>query len=459
MRKLLTLVFVLTTAANLFAADKSSRPNILFILADDTGIDDYGCYGSDRFKKLTPNIDALAKSGIKFQRCYASPLCGPSRATIMTARYVFRNGAINNQLTHTTSFKNEPSLAKTLKQAGYATGMAGKWRQMGDSPGDWGFEEFITDNTAGGWFWQNSYNKNGEHVTTEKEVYCPDVCLDFTVDFFKRHKDGPFYFYFPTHLVHGPILRTPDTKDGTKGQEALYDDNIAYMDKQVGQLLAALDKLGLREKTLVIFSGDNGTAKRSNTIGGREVHGAKASLWEGGSRVPLIANWPGVTPQGKVLNDLVDFTDFFPTFAEIAVAKMPKDAKIDGHSFAPQLRGKKGSPRDWIFVQLNAKWYVRNDGWKLNQAGELYDMSDAPFVEKLVSPDQENSAAKKARKALQAALDELKPGAGKTPAAAETPNRKTRRQFKRQQRTTTGGPAQSQDVLPARVGLRIEEPT
>src|SRR5262245_15741881 len=104
MKNLLTLAFALVLGMNLSAADKQSRPNILFILADDTGIDDYGCYGSDRFKKATPNIDALAKSGIKFQRCYAEPLCGPSRATIMTGRYVHRNGAISNPITHETSF-------------------------------------------------------------------------------------------------------------------------------------------------------------------------------------------------------------------------------------------------------------------------------------------------------------------------------------------------------------------
>ena len=192
MKKLLTLALIFASLLNLLAADK--RPNILFILADDTGIDDYSCYGSDRFKSRTPNIDALAKSGLRFERCYASPLCGPSRSTLTTGRYVFRTGAINNPITHATSFKDEPSVARTLKQAGYATGMAGKWRQMGDSPGDWGYDEFITDNTAAGWYWKNNYNKNGQQVDAGKEVYCPDVCMEFTKDFFKRHKDEPYYF-------------------------------------------------------------------------------------------------------------------------------------------------------------------------------------------------------------------------------------------------------------------------
>jgi len=313
MKKLTTiLIFVLAVTFNLLAAEKPARPNILFILADDTGIDDYSCYGSDRFKGKTPNIDALAKSGVRFERCYSEPLCGPSRCQIMTGRYVFRSGGVSNQSAHTPSIKNEPSLAKTLKAAGYATGMAGKWRQMGESPGDWGFDEFITDNMAGGWYWKTSYNKNGQRVQTTNEVYCPDVCLEFTKDFLRRHKSEPFYFYFPTHLVHGPILRTPDTKGGTSDPEALYNDNIAYMDKQVGQLVAELEKLGLREKTLIIFSGDNGTAKQSGTIGGRQIHGQKGTLMEGGARVPLIANWRGVTRADTVLKDFVDFSDFFP---------------------------------------------------------------------------------------------------------------------------------------------------
>lgn len=426
------LTFVAAVALNLPAADKPSRPNILFILADDTGIEDYGCYGSDRFKGRTPNIDALAKSGLRFERCYAMPLCGPSRCAIITGRYGFRTGGVGNQSAHTASYKVEPSVAKTLKQAGYATGMAGKWRQMSDLPGDWGFDEFITDNTAGGWYWQKSYNKNGKQVDAGKEVYCPDVCMEFTKDFLKRHKDEPFYFYFPTHLVHGPILRTPDTKAGTEGQVALYDDNMIYMDKQVGELVAELEKLGLREKTLIVFSGDNGTAKESGKIGGRQINGQKGGVLEGGSRVPLIANWKGVTPEGKVLKDLTDFSDFFPTFAEVAGAKMPEGVKIDGRSFAPQLHGKKGDPREWIFVQLNAKWYARNDGWKLNQAGELYDMSDAPFVEKLVSADGQSDAAKAARKKLQATLDELNPAGGKTASPEDEQKAKAAKKAKRQ---------------------------
>ncbi len=387
----------------------ASRPNIVFILADDYGIDGVGCYGSDRFKGKTPNIDKLAETGTRFTHCYASPLCGPSRTTLITGQYVFRTGAVTNQATTTVSFKNQPSHARTLKDAGYVTGMAGKWRQMHDAPSDWGFDDYITDPTANGYYWVNSYTKNGEKVETKEKVYYPDVCLDFTKEFLQKNKAKPFYFYFSSHLVHGPIEKTPDSKPDTKNH---YVDDVVYLDKQVGQLVAELERLGIRENTLIVFSGDNGTARFGSDysiINGRKINGMKGTVLEGGSRVPLIANWKGTVPAGKVNDDLIDFTDFYATYADVAGAKMPKET-LDSRSFAPQLKGEKGTPRDWVFVQLGKKWYVRDRSFKLTESGSLYDMSDAPFVEKAIPNDAVSDAAKAARTRLQAALDTLNPG-------------------------------------------------
>jgi arylsulfatase A len=402
----------------------ADRPNILFIFADDCGIDAFGCYGSDRAKSLTPNIDALAKSGTRFERCYSTPLCGPSRCVLMTGRYGFRTGGLTNQTAGNASFRDEPSVARILSEAGYATGMAGKWRQMSDSPGDWGFDEYITDPTAAGWYWKQSYTKNGQQFNSEKEIYYPDAASDFAVDFMRRHRDKPFYFYLAEHLVHGPILRTPDSKPDAPAHQH-YDDNIAYLDKTVGKLVAELDKLGLREKTLVLFTTDNGTAPpayqpqhdpqlTTGKIGGRRVNGRKGQLLEGGSRVPLIASWKGTLPPGGVRRDLIDFSDLLPTFAELAAATLPDGIKFDGQSFAPQLHGGKGNPREWIFVQLGAGWYARNDGWKLNEQGELFSMKDAPFVEAPLPADTTDPQAVAAKKRLQVVLDELNPGGGQT---------------------------------------------
>ena len=208
----------------------AGKPNIVFILADDYGIDGVGCYGSERFKGKTPNIDALAQTGTRFTHCYANPLCGPSRCTLMTGRYAFRTGATTNQNAGQPSPANEVGIAKVLKQAGYATAQAGKWRQMGAMPTDWGFDESVSDWTAGGWYWQDRYFKNGATEKAEKGAYQPDVMHQFALDFIRRKKDGPFFLYYPSHLVHRPIVRTPDSKPGGN----LYEENVAYLDKQVG---------------------------------------------------------------------------------------------------------------------------------------------------------------------------------------------------------------------------------
>ena len=392
------------------ASAPAARPNILFILADDYGLDGVGCYGSDRFK--TPNLDTLAQTGLRFETCYSTPLCGPTRCLFITGRYGFRTGGLSNGSAGRPAAADEPSVAKTLKAAGYATAQVGKWRQMGGTPADWGFDEYLTDPTASGWFWAKGYTRNGQAVQVEKEVYYPDVMFEFAADFMKRHREGPFFLYFAEHLVHGPILKTPDSKDGGN----FYADNVAYLDKQVGRLVAELDRLGLRQKTLVLFSADNGTAGRSATIGGRAINGAKGSMLEGGARVALIANWKGTAPEGKVVKDLVDFSDLHATFADLAGAALPEGVTLDGRSFAPQLKGQAGRPRDWIFVQLGAKWYVREPLWKLNESGELFDMKDAPFVEKPAPADAPDAEAAAARKRLQAVLDGLNPAAGKTDA-------------------------------------------
>lgn len=415
------LLAALSAAGTLLAADK---PNIVLILADDLGLDGIGCYGSD--KRKTPAIDKLAASGMRFENCYAAPLCGPSRCLLMTGRHAFRTGGLTNHSWRANGpgakSKDEQPVAKLLKQAGYATCMTGKWRQVGETPRDWGFDEYLTDRAAAGWFWQDKLLQNGEQITTPAGTYAPDKFHDFAINFLRRHKDQPFFVYYSMHHVHGPIQRTPDTAAGTTGQEALYQDNIRYMDKQVGAVVAELEKLGLREKTLVIFTGDNGTALNfPSTIRGRMILGKKGTMLEGGSRVPFIASWPGTTPAGKVSKDLISFADPHATFVELAGAKLPEGIKFDGQSFAPQLRGEPGQPREWAFVQLGNKWFVRNAGFKLNEKTELFDLGDAPFAEKPVAPEADTEASKAARQRLTAVLAELNPAVGKTDAGGANP--------------------------------------
>jgi arylsulfatase A-like enzyme len=411
----------LAAVAVMFAAGPAAaaeKPNIVFFLADDVGLDGIGCCGSDRFKGHTPNIDALAREGTRFETCYSCPLCGPSRCVLMTGRYPFRTGGLTNASWRPggpgATAAHEHPIARLLKEHGYATCQAGKWRQIGETPKDWGFDEYLTDPDAGGWYWRRTVIRNGQTVPIEKGEYCPDVVHEFAVDFIRRHQDKPFFLYYPTHLVHVPTEHTPDTKPGTTDEQALYADNVAYMDKQVGQLVKELERLKLREKTLIVFSGDNGTlGKYACPVDGRPINGHKGQMLEGGSRVPLIASWKGVTPAARVVKDLTDFSDIYATFAEVAGAEMPKNLPFDGHSFAPQLHGHPGKPREWVFVQLGEKWYARSKDFKLTQGGELFDMRDAPFVEKPVAADNNDPGARAARQHLQKVLDTLDPAAGK----------------------------------------------
>jgi arylsulfatase A len=207
-------------------------------------------------------------------------------------------------------------------------------------------------------------------------------------------------------------MRTPDSAPTGADHFA---DNIAYLDKLVGKLVTELDRLKLREETVLVFTGDNGCTERASgggrsggSIRGRVIEGDKGTLLEGGSRVPLIVSWPGTAPAGRVLNDLVDFSDFFPTFAELAGTPLPAGVTIDGHSFARQLRGEPGQPRDSVFIQLAEGRYARDLLWKLDNAGTLFDVRNAPFQQVPVPADSADPAARAARIKLQAVLDKLR---------------------------------------------------
>ena len=396
------------------AAAFPRKPNIIFILGDDVGIGDIACSGADRYK--TPNIDLLARGGIRFANAYAEPLCGPSRATILTGRYVFRTRATNQDSTGRMKPSEEIMMPGVLKPAGYVTASIGKWGQLPLGPADFGFDDYLKFKGSG-IYWNTqangkTYELNDVTKPLRDKEYMPEVMHQHLVEFMTKHRADPFYIYYSMSHIHAEILPTPDSAPDSKD---LYGDNIAYMDKLVGKLVVELERLKLRENTLVVYFGDNGTANQwapTSTIGGRRLLGAKGSVLEGGSRVPMVVNWPGVTPPGKVSQELIDSSDFFPTFVELAGAKLPAKTVIDGHSFVDQLRGEKGHPRDWVFIQLARKWYALEHGWKLTQAGELFDLSDAPFAEKLVAADAKDPAASAARKRLQAALAQLNPAGG-----------------------------------------------
>lgn len=392
----------------------NQHPNVIFILADDVGLSEIGCYGGDHYR--TPRIDALARGGTRFEYCYATPLCGPSRCEVLTGRYPFRTGLVSNQSADAVSPAREIMIPTVMKKAGYATAAVGKWGQICLGPGEWGFDEYLSFKGSGRyWASQNpAYVVNGTAKALAEDEYLPDVMHRFLVDFITRNQERPFYVHYAMSHVHGPILRTPDSKPGSDAA-ALYADNVAYMDKLVGKLVDELDRLHLREKTLVVFAGDNGTARfgvANSTLGGRPIHGQKGSMLEGGSRVPLIVSWPGTTPAGKVSRDLTDFSDFLPTFAQLGGAPLPDGVTLDGQSFAAQVKGEKGQPREWVYVELGGQSYVRNARFKLTNSGELFGLQDAPFREIPVPAGSTDSEAVAARKRLQEILDQHVAAAG-----------------------------------------------
>ncbi|NBV85013.1 MAG: hypothetical protein EBS01_01830 [Verrucomicrobia bacterium] len=432
------------------SADKSPKPNIIFILADDLGFAEISANGADHYH--TPNIDALASEGMRFNHFYTAPLCGPSRAMILTGRYGFRSGAVSQTACGAmvrTGPKAEVMAPSVLKKAGYTTAMIGKWGQIlpSGNAAEWGFDHMLSFKGSGIYWnktaaaaWVKKYgiagDKDGENGVranpgpynlNEKQLlladneYMPDLMHTNAIDFINEHKDRPFFLYYSMSHVHGQHLPTPDSappdmgKDATARYNQIYADNIAYMDKLVGKLMAELDQLKLRENTVVVFMGDNGTGKHNAdraTIGGRRLVGQKGSMEEGGGLVPFIVLWPGVTAPRTVNDNISDASDLLPTFAEIAGAPLPEDRVIDGISLVPQLRGETTSKRTWAFTQLGENWHAREAGWKLNQAAELFDMSNAPFEEIPVPAGSRDEASIAARSRLSEVLARLNPTGG-----------------------------------------------
>ncbi|MCC9606663.1 sulfatase-like hydrolase/transferase [Blastopirellula sp. JC732] len=406
-------------------ASAADRPNIVLFLADDLGIECVESYGGLSYK--TPNIDRLAKSGMRFTHCFADPYCSPSRAQLLTGRYPLHNGIprvifLPDQHREFLDPAKETSVAKLLKEAGYATAMAGKWQlsflEERDTIAAHGFDEYqawqIFNKGAKTSRYANpTMRQNGEVVSTPGG-YGPDENLAFVTDFIERHQDQPFFVYYACLLPHWPWEPTPDSKDPLTagkgdGDPKYMADMVSYLDKQVGQVAATLDRLGLRDNTILIFVADNGTDQRlvTNWTDGsieRRIPGGKSHMTDTGTRVPLIVSWPGKVKAGSVNNDLVDLSDLLPTLIELANAKASPQP-INGVSFAAQLRGETGTPRTWIHVQKENQRHVRNEQFILNNQGKLRPIVEYGLKEpKPVSPDS-SAEAKESHAQLQEAMN------------------------------------------------------
>jgi arylsulfatase A len=398
-----------------------NRQNIILIMADDIGYECYGAYGGTSYK--TPRIDRLAANGIRFTHCYSQPICTPSRVKIMTGVSNVRNYAGFSILK-----KNEQTFAHILKGAGYRTAIAGKWqlygaehyplksRAKGALPSQMGFERHCLwqVDKLGSRFWGPSITIDGKLKVFDKETYGPDVYCQYLLDRMDEYKEEPFFLYYPMALVHSPFVPTPDSADrNSRNKQKNFGDMVTYMDKLIGRIVDKTVELGIAGKTLILVTGDNGTHTSINSMmGDLNIRGGKGKPTDAGTRVALVGYQPGTIPAGRVSDHLVGFSDFSPTFSELAGTKRP--GQTDGASFLAELRGAPMQPRDPVFIYY---WprpekgkplrFARGQRWKLYGDGRLIDVPNDVMEQFPVSGQDE------VRERLQKAIDRM-PAKGKT---------------------------------------------
>ncbi len=406
-----------------------ARPNILLILADDVGVEAFGSYGGQSY--YTPHLDALAQGGMRFTHCYSQPLCTPSRVKLMTGM-----GNLSNYVNFSILDPKQRTFAHVARDAGYATVVAGKWQLFGASHyGDWrgkgstpaqaGFESSCLWQMSelGNRYWNPVVEIDGVLQEPRQGAFGPDLFVDHLLQFAGEQGDKPFFAYFPMALVHSPFVHTPLTRTEKTAQEdqesqaTRFAEMMVYMDLVVGRLVKGLDDLGLRENTLILFVGDNGTSQSIRSVRNREVvSGGKAQPTNAGTHVPLLASWPKRIVPGGVCEDLVDLSDFLPTFCEVMGVANPGGA-CSTHSFLPQLLGGQASPRSFIAIYSNPRpedparnprvCFARNQRFKLYDDGRFFDCVADPLEQ--TNLDQEGDAPEQAqaRSLLQGALDAL----------------------------------------------------
>ncbi len=428
MKSIGPLILLFSFALNTFAA-APEKPNILFILADDVGREVLGCYGGESYK--TPHLDKLAAGGLRFEHCYSMPVCHPSRIALMTGRYPALLG--NPKWGSFPAAEEGNTFAQVVKRAGYATAIAGKWQlclMKNDKlqPKRMGFDEW----SVFGWHEGPRYHdpmiyQNGEVRSDTKGKYGPDLYVEYLIEFMERNRERPFFACYSMALAHDvtddigkPVPYGPDNR------WLSYEEMANDMDVQIGKLIAALDWMKLREQTLILYTTDNGTAGASylrvgengkferpkvfSYYHGSMVQGGKGKLNDWGTRVPLIANWPGVIKPKQVVSDLVDFSDFLPTFADLTGGKTPKNVELNGQSFAKRLLGKGIAPRKWAYSESRGSaQYVRTQRYKLYNDSRFFDLSSDPEERRPIKTGTELNDAMMAKRVLSAALAKLKP--------------------------------------------------
>ncbi len=376
----LLFVFLVGVASSTHAAP----PNILLILTDDQGWGDLGVHGNDVIQ--TPNLDALAQSGTRFQHFYVSPVCAPTRASLLTGRHHLRTNVTGVTDGREVMRAEEVTLAETLKAAGYATGCFGKWHNGGHFPHDpngQGFEEFFGF-SAGHWnnYFDTHYEHNGQRV--QVAGYINDVVTDQAIAFMTTNQDKPFLCYVPYNTPHSPF-QVPD-KYFDKYKALGLDDTLACvygmcenLDDNVGRMVETLETLGLRDNTLILYLGDNGPNSK-RYVGG--LRGHKGTVHEGGVRNMLLMNGPGMIPRGQVVEALTQHIDLMPTLLAYAGLGTPDGVQLDGRNLRPLIEdpARAWTERD-VFSHWRARAALRTADYRLTLQGEqasLYDLRVDP---------------------------------------------------------------------------------
>lgn len=388
------------------------------ILADDLGYECLGSYGGTSYK--TPRLDEMAERGVRFTHTYSLPLCTPTRMALMTGKYNFRNWKAFGVMA-----PEEITFGHHMQDAGYATCITGKWQLWSYNPPDFepewrgkgkrvedaGFDEHFVWHAGhtegkGSRYADPVIMNNGEPYVDADGAYGPDLFTGYLLDFASRHKDEPFFVYYPMALTHGPFTPTPDSEgwavDRHKSDLKNFGDMVEHADKLVGYILDGLDELGIRDNTLVMFVGDNGSPREvTSMLGDRAFQGGKGYSTDAGTRVPFIAEW-GDRTAGSVCDDLVDCTDFLPTMMQVARTALPEDAVCDGRSFLPQLVGDDGDPRDYIYqwhnplpgwgkVGYKLEEWAQDKQYKLYSDGRFYDVEADDLETAVLEPDSDEA--------------------------------------------------------------------
>ncbi|HEX7360986.1 MAG TPA: sulfatase [Bryobacteraceae bacterium] len=368
-------------AQNSWASESSGRrpPNFVLFLADDLGYGDLSCYGSKEIR--TPNIDHMAKQGVKLEDFYAFPTCSPSRAALMTGQYPMRSGIVRVLIPreHFGMPASEITIGQELQSLGYRTACIGKWH-LGDrrrfDPNHHGFDYFYglhysNDMTLPMVDFPPLYLYRNEKII-ESPVHQATLTQRYTkqsIEFIERNKDRPFFLYLPYDAPHIPLAVSKAFRG--RSPYGRYGDAVEEIDWSVGQIFHTLKSLGLDNNTVTAFTSDNGAAvhtrflKRAGSEG--PFRGSKGTTWEGGVRVPCIFRWPGHLPEGETLTGITSLMDIFPTFVQMAGGKLPGGRIIDGKSLLDYMKGESGCPRNRFFYYFGRRLFaVRVGDWKLS---------------------------------------------------------------------------------------------